>query len=113
MNIIDSKDESLQSRDESPLTEYIKNTIVKINIEKNNYAKKKVIGEVNVTKERELVSMMIYLISEIKYNTDKLGLGRDSICNLYSTANDLKSQVLTIVNSTPEKLRETINNKLQ
>lgn len=94
----------------------IKNYIVKLNIEKNEYAKKKIEGEVNLKKENELVSSLIYLVSEIRSQGQKLkDTNNDEFYKELSSANEtvkqLKSQILTLVSSTPTELKKIVNDK--
>lgn len=95
----------------------IKNYIVKLNIEKNEYAKKKIEGEVNIKKENELISSLIYLVSEITAQAQKLkDKNNDSefykeVSSANETVKQLKSQILTLVSSNPTELKEIVSKK--
>lgn len=98
----------------------LKSRIVSLNIEKNEYATKKVKGELSETDEKNLVSSLIYVISELKQCAKDCGISDDGkfiertkeiedLNHLNESVKNLKSQILFLVNSSVKDIKKEMN----
>jgi len=100
--------------------EELKSRIVSLNTAKNNYASKKLKGE--EVNDKELISSLIYVISECRRVGSDLGISDDGKINredpsieifrhLNQNVKDLKDQIISITKSSPSELKEIIRNE--
>lgn len=107
--------------------EKVKNDIVSLNNRKNEYANKKINGQISDREEKELLSRIIYLISEIRNVAFEMGVKENGqitvsynneeerkqleekfliLNHLNQQTKDLKSQILLIRDNTPVQLMD-------
>jgi hypothetical protein len=100
--------------------EELKSRIVSLNTAKNNYACKKLKGE--EVNDKELISSLIYVISECRRVGSDIGISDDGKINredpaieifrhLNQNVKDLKDQIISITKSSPSELKEIIRNE--
>lgn len=103
----------------------LRNDIISLNNRKNEYANKKVNGQVSDTEERELLSRIVYLISELRNFAFNLGVKENgnfepnftndeekkdweekmiALSHLNNLTKELKNQILILRNNTPIEL---------
>lgn len=96
----------------------IKSRIVELNNHKNSFAKKKMDSDVGEKDEKELISSLIYLISELRKCASELGISDDGkkdgvIPNEFLYLNDgvknLKTQIIFLTRSSPDMIKEEMN----
>lgn len=96
--------------------------VQKLNTEKNKYAEKKIKSGVSETEDKEIISQLIYVISQCRATADEMGISTDG---KYSKSNsemenfrginigisNLKSQILILVNSPRDDLKQMVKNE--
>jgi hypothetical protein len=96
--------------------EELKSRIVSLNLTKNNYATKKMKGESTESDDKDLISSLIYVIAECRRVANDLGVGGDGMItredlemtiftHLNRNVKDLKTQIVTLTQSSPDSLR--------
>ena len=99
--------------------EKIKEDVISLNNKKNEYASKKINGQVSDTEEKELISRLIYLISELRKCALDMGVDEQGkikqdinaqqetiLRQLNQFTKDLKEQIIVIRENTPVQLIE-------
>lgn len=97
--------------------EELKSRIVALNLAKNNYAAKKIRGEINESDNKDLISTLIYSIAECRKIAGDIGISDDGKINrdepsieifkhLNQNVNDLKKQIVMLTNASQDELKE-------
>lgn len=97
--------------------EELKSRILSLNLEKNNYASKKIKGEISESDNKNLISSLIYVIADCRRVASDIGISDDGKINreepsisifvhLNKSVNELKKQILTLTNATQQELKE-------
>lgn len=100
--------------------EELKSRIIELNLIKDNYAKKKIKGETTNIDNKDIISSLIYVISECRKVASDVGISDDGKINnfespskdqieifkhLNESVKNLKTQIVMLTNSSPESLR--------
>ncbi len=101
--------------------EELKSRIISLNEAKNIFAEKKLKNELKEGEEKELISNLIYVISELRQYAHEIGISHEGKVDdenelitefkyINEGVNNLKSQILMLVNSSIEELHNKLNN---
>lgn len=106
--------------------EELKSRIIELNLIKDNYANKKIKGETTNTDNKDIISSLIYVISECRKVARGVGISDDGKINnsespskeqieifkhLNESVKNLKTQIVMLTNSSPESLRLLMRNQ--
>lgn len=100
----------------------ITSKIISLNKCKNNYAEKKLKGDVKEDDEKDMISTLIYVIAELRKIATDIGISDEGKTNtqhseldtfiaLNDNIKNLKTQILFLINSSQQQLKEEMMKK--